>query len=161
MCTMTTMTTPYRGIWIGLFLMLILVIVSLAGCGGAGSASGPQSTSTSTPTATSAPTTTAAPTATVTPLPLGTIACPTMISPDGSAKIFTDPPLGFSFAYPAAWTENICQQGATGVLIGNLFSVSLTPRQGRTIAQWVDATKTPEETVTLTPLTDPHAVEVV
>jgi hypothetical protein len=83
-----------------------------------------------------------------------------MLSPDGSTKIYTDPQFGFSFAYPAAWTANTCQRGPEFVFVGNLFGVSPTPRQGRTIAQWVDATKTPEETVTLTPITDPHAVEV-
>jgi hypothetical protein len=144
-----------------LFLVFILLIVALAGCAGAGSAAGPQSTSTAASTPTSAPTATSVPTATVTHLPLGTITCPTILSPDGSTKIFSEPQLGFSFTYPAAWTEKICQQGSNGVLIGNLFSVSVSPQQGRTIAQMVDATKTPEETVTLTPVPDPHAVEVV
>ena len=104
-----------------------------------------------------------APTATVTPRPNGTtFACPTSVAPDGTTKTFSDPQFGFSFSYPAAWTEDDCQQVfANEVLIGNLFFVYVMPREGRTIAQWVAATKTPEETVTLTPLADPHAVEAV
>ncbi len=150
-------TMRRRLIWSGPLLLLTL---SLAGCGGAGSAAATRSTPALAATATLLPT--AAATATVTPRSLGTFTCPTTVSPDGTTKIFSDPQFGLSFSYPAAWTEDRCQQVfANVILIGNLFFVYVMPRQGRTIAQWVNATKTPEETVTLTPLADPHAVEAV
>jgi hypothetical protein len=37
--------------------------------------------------------------------------------------------------------------------------VSAIPREGRSIAQWVAATKSPDEDVALSPLDDPYAVE--
>ena len=147
-------TKRQRGMWIG--PLLLLLILSLAGCGGAGSAAGPAPTSAPTATATLAPT------ATASPRPNGTtFACPTTVSPDGTTKTYSDPQLGFTFFYPASWTENTCYQVlANDVVIGNLFYVFVTPRQGRTIAQWAAATKLPAEDVTLTPLADPRAVEV-
>lgn len=135
----------------------------VAACAGPGSSAvGGAATPTLGPTTAASPvaTATSAATATVTPRPAGNFAftCPTVVA--GQTKTFTDPQLGLSFSYPAAWTEQDCAQvSATTIRVGNLFFVTAIPREGRTIAQWVDATKAADEVVTLTPLADPYAVE--
>lgn len=103
-------------------------------------------------------TATAQPTPTVTPRPLGNFPCPTTTS--ASTKSLNDPQFGLSFTYPAAWVENDCNQAtAQKIAVGNLFFVSLTPRNGLTVQQFVDANKTSNESITLVPLQDSHAVE--
>jgi hypothetical protein len=135
----------------------------VAACAGPGSSAvGGAATPTLSPTTVASPVSTATPaaTATVTPRPAGIFAftCSTVVA--GQTKTFTDPQLGLSFSYPAAWTENECAQfSASTIRVGNLFFVTAIPREGRTIAQWVDATKAADEVVTLTPLADPYAVE--
>lgn len=137
---------------------------TLAGCGGSSSVAAPQ-TPTATATATLAPTATATATATEVPSVTISFTCPATVS--GSQKVFYDSQLGLRFSYPAAWTENNCQRvvqadGVQSLLIGNLFRVITAPRNGLTIQQWVSQqTDTPNETVTLTPLTAPHAVAAV
>jgi hypothetical protein len=132
-------------------------LLLLAACGGSGTTSGSLTTPAPAPTPSSVPPT-AAPTATVTPRPAGQFVCPTTVA--GVTKTFVDPQLGLSFTYPAAWTENECQQlSNTFIIVGNLFPVGAIPRAGQTIAEWVNATKSADEVVTLTPLSAPYAVE--
>ena len=135
------------------------VLTMLAGCGGSSSAGVAQTaTATSLPTATA--TATLAPTATATS-GMTSFTCPETIS--GSQKDFYDSQLGLRFSFPATWTENGCERdveanGTQSVLIGNLFRVITAPRDGLTIQQWVNQqVDTPNETVTLSPLTAPGA----
>ena len=134
-------------------LLATLVVILLAACGSTPTAQTP-----STPTATFAPT--ASPTATATAtatfvVPNGDIACPETTS--GTTTTFADTQTGLSFTFPASWTEHYCQgSSGQGMLVGNLFSVALQPRNGQTIQQMVDATKVSGEMVTLTSLADPH-----
>ena len=104
------------------------------------------------------------PTATATPHAVQTtFTCPTTVN--GSVRTFTDASLGLSFTFPASWTENDCERtvapdGTQSIWIGNLFNVETYPRNGMTIQQWiVSRVDTPNETVTLNPLTVPGAVD--
>lgn len=83
---------------------------------------------------------------------------------EGAVKVFSDPATGVTLSYPAAWTESDCTRytaadGTQTLLIGNVFFVTVTSRQGQTIQQWVNAQAQPNETITLTPLSVRHAVE--
>lgn len=151
----TSISRPLRAIPLSLLLLLSLLLV---GCSVSGGAAAAPATTASVPlaaTRTSAPPTA---TATVTQLPVGEFVCPTTTS--GATKTFTVAQFGLSFSYPAAWTEHDCSRiNASTILIGNLFFVSTIPREGRSIAQWVAATKSPDEDVALSPLDDPYAVE--
>jgi hypothetical protein len=139
--------------WIG---AIATCLVLLGGCGAtqpvANSANG------ATPTTTIAQTTPPAnPTSATT-----TFTCPVTLN--GAQKTFTDTSMQFSFSYPAAWTESNCQRfagndGQQTLFIGNLFSVSVMPRGGRAIQQWVNAQSNQYEIVTLGALTVPQAQE--
>lgn len=98
----------------------------------------------------------------------GSFTCPTTVN--GAQKTFSDSATGLQFSYPADWTENDCQRyiaetispsgsapAQQSILVGNLFIVTVWPRNGQTIQQWVNGQTTSDETVTLTPLTVPHA----
>lgn len=66
------------------------------------------------------------------------------------------------FQLTAAWTETSCQRftgndGQQTLFIGNLFSVSIMPRSGQSIQQWVNTQTNQYETVTLGALTDTQA----
>jgi hypothetical protein len=146
--------------------MTTMALGALAGCGGSSSAQVAQTaTATATATATLAQTATATATATVEPSVTTSFTCPAAVS--GSQKVFSDTMLELRFSYPAAWTENVCTRtvladGTESLVIGNLFRVITAPHNGLTIQQWVSQqTDTPNETVTLTPLTAPHAVAAV
>lgn len=143
--------------WVGVLALGAL----LAGCGQAGAGnSTPQQVA-------AADTATPLPTATATPEPpkSGTFMCP--VTASGSQNVFFDAATGLRFSYPAAWTESKCQRGVDpdgtqGLLIGNIFSVDVVPRNGQSIQQWVDAqTDTKNEVITLNPLTVAHADSAV
>lgn len=118
-----------------------------------------------TPTAspTLAPTATATSTAaTITQVPF---TCPEVVT--GARKVFDDAATGLHFSYPAAWTEHECVRysstdGTGSVLVGNLFFVGISPRNGLTIQQWVARNVDPQiEQDTLTPLSVAHAADAV
>lgn len=149
--------------------MVIACLVLLAGCA-ANATTSPQARANPTATlASTTPTTTPTTTpATPTPIPatptavITTFACPAAIT--GAQKTFSDTSMRFSFTYPAAWTENDCQRiitsdGRQTIVIGNLFSVNIAPRNAQTIQQWVDAQANQYEIVTLGQLADSHAQE--
>ncbi len=138
--------------------VLAALLMVLAACG-SGSAGRATDTPSPTETPTSAPTATATSVlVSATPRPNGSYVCPTTTS--GATTTYNDSQFALRFSYPATWTEHDCQQlSDTTILIGNLFFVNKYPRNGQTIAQWVDATKASGETVTLAPLTVPGAVE--
>lgn len=143
--------------WLGVALLSVL----LTGCASAPSGGA----SITSPTATAI----LAPTVTVTPgVTQASFVCPTIVS--GASKVFSDNATSISFSYPAAWTENDCQRyiaenispygsspAQQSVLVGNLFIITVWPRNGLTIQQWVNQRTTPDESVTLTPLTMAHA----
>ncbi len=141
----------YRA-WAGALALCLL----MAGCGAS------QPVASSTHTATLAPTVTATAipaTATSTPA-LTTFTCDSTAT--GSTRLFSDTSMQLSFSYPATWTENSCQriQGPNGqqtLIIGNLFSVTATPRNGESIQQWVQAQANQYEVVTLGALSVQHA----
>lgn len=145
-------------IWVG----ALALCTALVGCGAAatGNATQPQQVA-------EVATDTPLPTATATPTPpqSGTFTCPVTVS--GSQNVFFDAATGLRFSYPAAWTESTCQRsvnpdGTQGLLIGNIFSVGVVPRNGQSIQQWVDGqTDTKNEVVTLNPLTVVHADSAV
>ena len=139
---------------------LALLAVLFAGCSATSANISTPATHTPAATATTAPAT-----PTSTPLPTNTtFTCPATIN--GSSKVFTDSATSLSFSYPAAWTEADCQRivGANGeqtLIIGNVFLVSVTPRNGLTIQQWVNQQTDTNETVTLAPLSVSHAQAAV
>lgn len=135
--------------------ILSMLAVGLVGCS--------QGTAASiAPTNTVAPTMTTAPTATATTGVTQTdFSCPTTTT--GSTTTFSDAQSGLSFSYTSAWTEKQCTRidagnGVETLFIGNVFSVSVLPRNGQTVQQYVSAAKAANETVTLTPFTAAHAV---
>lgn len=136
----------------------LAICLALAGC----DASQPvaSSTTTATPVPIATPT---APLATATSTPaLTTFTCGSVST--GSTKLFNDTAMRLSFSYPAAWTENSCQriQGPDSqqtLIIGNLFSVTMVPRSGQSIHQWVQYQANQYEVVTLGALTVQHAHE--
>lgn len=149
-----------QGITIG--ILSILAAAGMVGCS-QGSAASVSPTNTVAPTVTLAPTVTVAPpTATATTVVTETdFTCATTTS--GATKTFHDSQSGLSFSYPASWTEQQCQRlsssdGTSSLFIGNIFSVSIIPRHGQTVQQYVNATKDTNETVTFTPFTAAHAV---
>lgn len=141
---------------IGLLGVLLGVLLgALVGCGSVSTAV--------VPTATLAPTATRLPTATATPrIQQTTFTCPTPLS--GSQKVFDDASMGLRFTFPASWTEETCvrtlgRDGTQSLLVGNLFRVSTTLRDGLTIQQWVaPQVDAPNETVTLGDFNVPGAV---
>lgn len=152
---------PKRSCWVNWALAgtIVICLVALVGCGA------PQPIANSTVALTSAPTNTptalpATPTVTLAPATTATFACPAASA--GSGKVFSDSAMRFSFSYPAAWTETSCQRftgndGQQTLFIGNLFSVSIMPRSGQSIQQWVNTQTNQYETVTLGALTDTQA----
>lgn len=133
----------------------ILAVVTAVGVVGCGEMTGRASTTTSVPQPTATATATVAITET-------DFTCPT--TTNGSTKTFSDPQTGLSFSYPAAWTEQQCQRlsapdGKSTLFIGNVFSVSVVPRNGENIQQLVAATKMANETVHLSALAVTHAVD--
>ncbi len=150
---------PKRSGWVNWALAgtIVICLAALAGCG----APQPITDSTMAPTSAATDSPTALP-ATSTPAsaPVTTFACPTNSA--GSGKVFSDSAMQFSFSYPAAWTENSCQRftgnnGQQTLFIGNLFSVSIMPRNGQSIQQWVNTQTNQYEIVTLGALTDTQA----
>lgn len=144
-----------RGYWstIGIFCLMLL-----AGCG----RPSPLASSSSAASPTSTVTATAIPATPTTVSGSTTFTCPESLN--GAQKTFSDTSMQFSFSYPAAWTETSCQRFTAGdgqqtILIGNLFSVSIAPRNGQTIQQWVNSRVDQYEVVTLGTLAVPHAQE--
>lgn len=150
----TRMLRRHSWLWAGVLAICLL----LAGCGA------------SQPATSSANTATPAPTVTPTAVPAMATSTPTMTkftcasSLAGSTRLFSDPSMQLSFSYPAAWTENSCQriQGSGSqqtLIIGNLFSITMTPRNGQSVHQWVQDQANQYEVVTLGALTVQHAQE--
>ena len=149
--------------------MIVACLMLLAGCA-ANATTAPQARA-NPPAMLASTTPTASPSpipATPTPIPatptavITTFACPAATT--GAQKTFSDTSMRFSFSYPAAWTENDCQRiitsdGGQTLVIGNLFSVSIAPRNAQTIQQWVNAQANQYEIVTLGQLADSHAQE--
>ncbi|MGZ3599595.1 MAG: hypothetical protein ACXWQ5_07735 [Ktedonobacterales bacterium] len=140
-------------------ICLGFLTVLVSGC-----SSSIDSTPATPPTTQPTATVTSTPTATPTSRALGQTAFICSAITGGTVKVFTDPATGLTFSYPAAWTESNCTRftsadGTQTLLIGNVFFVTVTPRQGQTIRQWVSAQAQPNETITLTPLSVRHAVE--
>lgn len=146
----------------------VWALASLAGCG---SASGARQSATRQPLATATvppPTQTPVP-ATATPsgptlISQTSYTCPAVVT--GSTKTFTDNETGFSFSYPAAWTETQCQRfltsdGNTTLSIGQVFHVMVIPRTGQDALNWVQSQVTvgTGETVTTTPINVKQAME--
>lgn len=140
---------------------IAICLAVLAGCGISQS-----STGAATATTTTAPTATAT-TIPATPTPSfvsTTFTCPATLN--GAQKTFSDSSAQFAFSYPASWVENKCQRfmgsdGRQTIFIGNLFSVSVVPRNGQSIQQWVDSQTNQYELVTLTTLTVQQAQAAV
>ncbi len=146
------MPRRHRWAWAG----VLAICLVLAGC----DASQPVASSTTTATPAPMVTPTAIPAmATSTPA-MTTFTCGSVST--GSTKLFNDTAMRLSFSYPATWTENSCQriQGPGSqqtLIIGNLFSVTVAPRSGQSIQQWVQDQANQYEVVTLGTLTDQHA----
>lgn len=147
-----------RKLWLWLGLMCVGLL--FAGCGGTAAQTPPAPAATLSPTEAA----TAAPTATATlVIPTQTtLTCPTTVN--GSEKVFDDSVSGLSFSYPASWTEADCQRitssdGSQSLIIGNLFIVSIWPRNGLSIQQWVNQEAGSGEAVALATLSVKHAVE--
>lgn len=149
-----------RGNW-GRMAAIITSLLLVAGCGmgqsTADSASSPTATATATPNPTARATAVpATPTLTIT-----AFTCP--VTPTGAGStLFDYPQMQFGFSYPATWTESECRRmvgtdGQQTVFIGNLFSVTTSPRNGQTIQQWVNTQTNQYEVVTLGPLSLQHA----
>lgn len=88
--------------------------------------------------------------------------CPATVN--GSNKTFSDSQTGFSFSYPASWTETQCQRtvmsnGETTLNIGQVFNVRVIPRTGEDAQYWVQSQVTAGETATCTPITVQQAME--
>jgi hypothetical protein len=153
--------------------LALCVIAALAGCGAPtkttsnklGSSDASAATTPATPTATLAiPTVT--PSATPYPTPISQVAftCPATVN--GAEKTFSDSQTGFSFSYPASWTETQCQRavfgdGTVNLNIGQVFNVAVIPRTGMDAQAWVQTQVTvgTGETATTTPVTVKQAVE--
>jgi hypothetical protein len=134
------------------------MLAVLAGCGGVQTGTTSRQP-TLTPLVAATSTVASSPTDAATPVS-STFTCPATLN--GTQKVFADSQLQLSYSYPAAWTENNCQRfvaadGREKLFIGNLFSVTMTPRSGQTIEQWVGAQTDQYEVITLGPLTVPHA----
>lgn len=145
-----------RGNW-GRMAAIITSLLLVAGCGMGQSATDSANAATATPNPTATATVVSA---TPTPAVIA-FTCPTTPTGAGST-IFDYPQMQFGFFYPATWTESDCRRmvGADGqqtVFIGNLFSVTTSPRKGQTIQQWVNAQTNQYEIVTLGSLSVPHA----
>lgn len=145
----------------------VLSVVALAGCAsGAGAKASvkTQPTATATaipPTQTPIPAT-ATPSGAITVVSQVSFTCPATVN--GSSKTFSDGQTGFSFSYPASWTETQCQRtvtsdGATTLSIGQVFNVRVIPRTGEDALYWVQSQKEADETVTTTPITVQQAME--
>jgi hypothetical protein len=151
---------------------LILIVASLSALTGCASSGGGRASATRQPTATTAilPTETPVPaTATATstgPTVISQVSftCPATVT--GANKTFTDSQTGFSFSYPASWTETQCQRTVTSdgditLNIGQVFNVRVIPRTGMDAKAWVQdqVTLGTGETVTTTPITVQQAME--
>ncbi|MGH2485587.1 MAG: hypothetical protein ACRDHE_06215, partial [Ktedonobacterales bacterium] len=100
------------------------------------------------------------------PTPISQVAftCPAVS--DGTSKTFMDSATGFSFSYPASWTETQCQRtvnsdGTVDLNIGQVFNVAVIPRTGMDALAWVQSQVTvgTGETATTTPITVNQAME--
>ncbi|HKV85253.1 MAG TPA: hypothetical protein VJN88_11905 [Ktedonobacterales bacterium] len=156
-----------------LIALALCVIAGLAGCGASTKAisnnprasAATSSARLATPTQTLAVATdTPVPTAYPTPISQVVFACPAVS--DGTNKTFTDSATGFSFSYPASWTETQCQRtvqgdGTVDLNIGQVFNVAVIPRTGMDAAAWVQTQVTvgTGETATTTPITVKQAME--
>lgn len=145
-----------RSAWIGWIGAIATCLILLGGCGATQTLT--NSANGATLTTTIAPTTPLTNPTSVTT----TFTCPATLN--GAQKTFTDTSMQFSFSYPAAWTESNCQRfagndGQQTLFIGNLFSISVMPRNGQTIQQWVNTQANQYEIVTLGALTVPQAQE--
>jgi hypothetical protein len=149
--------------------LALCVIGALAGCGASTKAASntlrASDASTATATATlSIPTATPAATPYPTPISQVSFTCPAVS--DGTNKTFTDSATGFSFSYPASWTETQCQRtvqgdGTVDLNIGQVFNVAVIPRTGIDAQAWVQTQVTvgTGETATTTPITVKQAME--
>lgn len=145
-----------------MFILAVLALLALSGCGAKASA-----TRQPTPTATAVPPTQTPVAATATPSGPSVVShvsftCPATVT--GSTKTFSDSETGFSFSYPASWTETQCQRtvlsnGEIGLNIGQVFNLLVIPRTGMDAAYWVQSQKVADETVTTTPITVAQAME--
>lgn len=144
--------------------MSLLALVALAGCGANAKArvtSQPTATSTLVPPTQTPIPSTATPSG---PTVVSHVAftCPATVN--GSTKTFSDSETGFSFSYPASWTETKCQRtvmsdGETTLNIGQVFNVRVIPRTGMDALYWVQTQKVADETVSTTPITVQQAME--
>lgn len=132
----------------------------LLGCGSTSVVASVTTSLNPTPSPTVSTTATVAPAATIVSQ---SYACPVTVT--GTTKTFADAASGFSFNYPAAWTEQDCVRfgGADSaefsILIGNLFFVHIVPRNGMTAQQFVATQNSATQTFTLTPTTVAQAQE--
>ena len=137
-------------------LALAALALLLAGCDvalGGEDASQP----TATPYPTNVPTPTWTPQSTSAAV-VSSIAIPCVTSADAKTKTFADSETGFTFTFPATWTETQCERTvrADGVVllrVGNLMKLYIVPRRGQMVEQWIAAQKDASETITLSPLT--------
>jgi hypothetical protein len=149
--------------------LALCVIGALAGCGVSAGAQASVTRqpahSLATATATlSIPTATPAATPYPTPVSQVSFTCPAVS--DGTNKTFSDSATGFSFSYPASWTETQCQRtvqgdGTVDLNIGQIFNVAVIPRTGMDAQAWVQTQVTvgTGETATTTPITVKQAME--
>lgn len=161
-----------RGGHLGARTLIALALCVIAGLAGCGASVGAKTSEARQPSVTLSPPTqtlavatdTPVPTAYPTPISQVTFTCPAVS--DGTSKTFTDSATGFSFSYPASWTETQCQRtvegdGTVDLNIGQVFNVAVIPRTGMDAAAWVQdqVTVGTGETATTTPITVKHAME--
>jgi hypothetical protein len=152
----TAMPTHRRWTWAG----VLAICLVLAGCNAFQPTASTANSATPAPLVT--PTAILA-TATSTPATI-TTAFTCESKSVGALKLFNDTSMQLSFSYPATWTEKSCQrvQGPGSqqtLVIGNLFNVTATPRNGQSIERWVQAQTNQYEVVTLNALAVQHAQE--
>jgi hypothetical protein len=75
-----------------------------------------------------------------------------------------EPSILLSITYSASLKETHCElthypDGSWYFRVGNFVNFYVVPASGRTVQQYVGATRTPYETVTLTPIAGVHAQE--